>query len=126
MPNPIILTYGSTVMSFSGFPAYPTPIEWNPNQIYGKTASGKIFVYDRGGLALREHVINFDRVTDAEYNSMTNFFRQTTFGKTKFTYQDIDGNQYTVRWANIPYRFERHTVPNTWRGQLVFWEEIKP
>lgn len=94
---------GVTTVTFTAPNIYAFP--WQepadaPIQAIERTAGNTMYITDKAD-ARKVFVLNFSFINQTLLDSLLSFWETTVTGaKTSFTFNDHDGNAFTVRWLN--------------------------
>ncbi len=102
-------------------PEYPAqePVDY-PGQLIAETASGRIYVQDKGQRAER-FILTFDRISQADRNNALTLFNTVKKAANTFEYLDRDQNLHTVRWLN-GFDFQL-VILDRWSGSIELLKE---
>lgn len=122
MTQLIKFTLGASELNFTVNPSYPLTTEIEKIQSVDRTASGNI----RGenyGVTLRRFPLNWNNMPPSDYSALETWFDSTADGiANSFTYTDINGTNYTVRFTTKTLSFALNSTGN-YTGGITLEEE---
>lgn len=99
MANPVF-TLDANTLTFSKGINYPVEAPREQIQAIDRTAAGTLQVETLGAI-IRRRTLSFSNLPAADYTAAKNWFDNISQGAANsFTYTDMEGTDYTVRWVN--------------------------